>query len=242
MPRVPVDLPVQARHGLARIGLEEAALAVIGAGDNFVEAEQAFRAAGRREAVRGDRSGGQAERDRENRFNAAGIRQMERAVAEFQGASQLDPQVRQQIDQAIGRQDFRDRLKETRETFQDLVVGSEIAAAEAGELMQIWDEAQSALEQDGFDGVLNYGRDRAAEVRDKRKESNRGREAHSPLAWWKYAIIGGAIAVGVGAIIACFVWGGCSWVVAMVGFLAGAATSWIIAMINNGCAPIPLSS
>lgn len=242
MPRVPVDLPVQARHGLARIGLEEAALAVIGSGDNFVEAEQAFREAGRMEAVRSDRAGGAAARAREERFNAAGIRQMERAVAEFQRAKQLDPAVRQEIDRALGRPDFRDRLNETRETFQDLIVGSEIAAAEAGELMQIWDEAQTALEQEGFDGILNYGQARAAEVRDKRQEQNRGREAHSPLAWWKYAIIGGAIAVGVGAIIACFVWGGCSWVVAMVGFLGGAATSWIIAMINNGCSPIPLPS
>lgn len=240
MPTVPTELPEQARRGLANLHLDDAALAIIGAGDTFVESEKAFRQRGRLEAVRADDARANAARERENRFNAAGVRQMERAMAEFEKGKDLDEDTRRQIDESIGTQDFRDRLTDAREVFRDNIVRSDISGGEAEEILEMWDDAQTALEQEGFEGLLNRGRDRAREVREARERPNRGREPHSPLAVWKYAIIAGALVVGVASVIACFIWGGCSWVVYLLTFYGGAATSWIVAMIQNGCAPIPL--
>lgn len=241
MPTIPTNLPEQARRGLARLGLDEAALALIGAGDDFVESEKAFRQGGRMEAVRADSARVNPAKEREERFNNAGIRQMERALAEFERApGKLDQDTRRQIREAVGSQQFRDRLREARELFEDNLVGADISGGEAQEVVGLWQEAQTALEQEGFDELLARGRERVRQAREARGRPNKGREPHSPLAAWKYAIIAGAILVGVAAVIACFIWGGCSWVVALVGFLGGAASGWIIAMIQQGCAPIPL--
>jgi hypothetical protein len=116
-----------------------------------------------------------------------------------------------------------------------------MSAGEAEEVIGLWNEAQTALEEEGFEGLLNKGRAHAREVSEARRQPNKGREPHSPLATWKYAIIAGAIVVGVAAVIACFIWFACSWVVALLGFW-GAAGGWIIEMIKNGCAPIPISA
>lgn len=240
MPTVPIELPEQARRGLANIRLDDAALAIIGAGDTFVESEKAFRQRGRLEAVGAENARANASKEHEDRFNAAGIRQMERAIQEFENAKDLDQDTRRRIEESIGTQDFRDRLADAREMFRDNIVTSDISGGEAEEILEMWDEAQTALEQEGFDGLLNKGRERVQEVREVRGRPNRGREPHSPLAWWKYAIIAGALVVGVASVIACFIWGGCTWVTYLLTFYGGAATSWIVAMIQNGYAPIPL--
>jgi hypothetical protein len=241
MPTVPTELPEQARRGLAQIGLDDAALAVLGAGDNFVESEKAFRQVGRLQAVGAEAARSRAPQNREERYNAAGRRQMQQAAEAFDRARNIvDQDTRQQIDRAVGTAEFRDMLSEARAEFHDNIVSADIAGGEAEEVISLWNEAQTTLESEGFDGLLNRGRDRARQVHEARGRPNKGREPHSPLAAWKYYIIAGAILVGVGAIIACFIFGGCSWVVALVGFLGGAASGWIIEMIKNGCAPIPV--
>ena len=241
MPTVPTNLPEQARRGLARLGLDDAALAIIGAGDDFVESEKAFRQGGRLEAVRADAARVNATKEREERFNNAGIRQMERALAELERApSKLNQDARRQVRESIGTQEFKDRLRESRALFEDNLVSADISGGEAQEVVSLWNEAQTALEQGGLDELLARGRDRARQAREARGRPNKGREPHSPLATWKYAIIAGAIVVGVAAVISCFIWFACSWVVALLGFW-GAAGGWIIEMIKNGCAPIPES-
>lgn len=242
MPTVNTDLPEQARRGLAHIGLDEAALAIIGAGDDLVESEKAFRQSGRLEAIRADAARVNAAKAREERSNRAGIRQLERALAEIEGApDKLDQETRRQIRESIGTQEFRDRLREARDLFEDNLVSADVSGGEAEEVVGLWNEAQRTLEQEGFDGLLNRGRDMARQAREARGRPNKGREPHSPLATWKYAIIAGAIVVGVAAVIACFIWFACSWVVSLLKFW-GTAGGWIIAMINQGCAPIPESN
>jgi hypothetical protein len=242
MPTIPIDLPEQARRGLARLGLDDAALAVIGAGDDFVESEKAFRQGGRLEAVGADAARVNVTKEREERFNRAGIRQMERALAELERApDKLDSDTRRQIRESTGTPEFRDRLRESQALFKDNLVSADISGAEAEEVVGLWNEAQTALEEGGFDELLARGREMAQQAREARERPNKGREPHSPLAIWKYAIIAGAIVVGVAAVIACFIWFACSWVVALLGFW-GTAGGWIIAMINQGCAPIPESA
>lgn len=242
MATVPTELPVDVRRGLEQMGLGEIAQAFVGAGSDFVEAEQVFRQRGRLQAIRADNARVESLQGREERENAAGIRQMNRALEAFErGRGQLNREVRQQIDQAIGSQGFRERLAEARDEFYDLIADADISGAEAEEVIQMWDEAQATLEQEGFDGLLNRGQRMAKEVRDARERPNRGREPHSPLATWKYAIIAGTIVVGVAAVIACFIWFACSWVVAMLKFLGAPVSGWILAMISQGCAPIPLT-
>jgi hypothetical protein len=237
MPSIPTELPVQARHGLAKIGLDEAALAILGAGDNVVESEQAFRQAGRLRAVKADAARVKASEAREERMNAAGVRQLERASAEFEKARKgLNREARREIEQAVGKKEFRDRLAESRETFKEDLVTSDLSGEEVEELIEIWDEAQGALDEGGFDQLLNKGREKADEARASRGQKNRGREAHSPLSTWKYAIIAGALVIGVAAIIACFVWFACSWVAPLLTFFG---LGWITEMIKKGCPPIP---
>jgi hypothetical protein len=241
MATVPAELPMDVRNGLDRLGLAEIGQAFIGAGADFVEAEQAFRQRGRLQAIRADNARVEPLQGREERENAAGIRQMNRALESFErGRGQLNQKVRKQIDEALGSQGFKDRLAEARDEFYDLIADADISGAEAEEVVQMWDEAQATLEQEGFDGLLSRGQRMAREARDARERPNRGREPHSPLATWKYAIIAGTIVVGVAAIIACFIWFACSWVVAMLKFLGTPVSGWILLMIQQGCAPIPL--
>lgn len=240
MPTVNTDLPEQARRGLARIGLDEAALAIIGAGDELVESEKAFRQSGRMEAIRADAARVNATKEREERFNRAGVRQIERALAQLEEApNKLDQDARRQIRESVGTQEFRDRLREARDLFEDNLVSADISGGEAEEVVGLWNEAQRTLEQEGFDGLLNRGREMARQVREARRRPNKGREPHSPLATWKYYIIAGALVIGVASIIACFVWFACSWVAAMLAFFG---LGWITDMIKQGCAPIPESS
>ena len=240
MPTVNIDLPEQARRGLARIGLDEAALAIIGAGDDLVESEKAFRQSGRLEAIRADAARVNATKEREERFNRAGVRQMNRALAQLEEApNKIDQDVRRQIREAVGTQEFRDRLREARDLFEDNLVSADISGGEAEEVVGLWNEAQRTLEQEGFDGLLNRGREMARQVREARGRPNKGREPHSPLATWKYYIIAGALVIGVASIIACFVWFACSWVAPLLSFFG---LNWINDMIKQGCAPIPESS
>jgi hypothetical protein len=241
MATVPAELPIDVRNGLDRLGLAEIGQAFIGAGADFVEAEQAFRQRGRLQAIRADNARVEPLQGREDRVNAAGLRQMNRALEAFErGRGQLTKEVRKQIDDAIESQEFRERLVEARDEFYDLLAEADISGGEAEEVIQMWDEAQATLEREGFEGLLNRGHQRAREVREARQRPNRGREPHSPLSTWKYAIIAGTIVVGVAAIIACFIWFACSWVVAMLKFLGTPVSGWILLMIQQGCAPIPL--
>jgi hypothetical protein len=242
MPTVPTELPEQARRGLARIGLDDAALAIFGAGDDFVESEKAFRQRGRLGAVGADAARVNAAGDREERSNNAGIRQMERALAELERApGRLDQDTRQEISEALGTREFRDRLNDARAQFHDGLVDADISGGEAEELTDMWNDAQRALEEGGIDELVNGGRQRAREVIEARRGPHKGREPHSPLSVWKYAIIAGAIVVGVAAVVSCFIWFACSWVIAFLKFM-GMASGWILAMIAAGCAPIPLES
>ena len=239
MPTIPTGLPEQARRGLERLGLDDATLAIIGAGDDFVESEKAFREAGRMEAVRADAARVNASKAREERFNQGGIRQMQRALAELEGApSKLDQDTQRQIRESIGTQEFRDRLHEAQAQFHDNLVSADISGGEAEEVASLWNEAQTALEEGGLDALLARGQERARQALEARRRPNKGREPHSPLSVWKYAIIAGAIVVGVAAVIACFIWFACSWVTALLSFW-GVSGGWIIEMIKNGCAPIP---
>jgi len=165
---------------------------------------------------------------------------MDHAAKEFERRlTQLDQAVRRELRDSMAHPDFKNRLAEARETFKDNIVAADITGGEADEVIKLWEQAQAALEQDGFDGLMKRGRDVAREAHAARGKPNRGREPHSPLATWKYAIIAGAIVVGLASVVACFVWSACVWVVAAVGFLSGAASGWIIEMIKNGCAPVP---
>jgi hypothetical protein len=150
VPTIPTGLPEQARRGLERLGLDDATLAIIGAGDDFVESEKAFREAGRMEAVRADAARVNASKAREERFNQGGIRQMQRALAELEGApSKLDQDTQRQIRESIGTQEFRDRLHEAQAQFHDNLVSADISGGEAEEVASLWNEAQTALEEGG---------------------------------------------------------------------------------------------
>jgi hypothetical protein len=233
MPIVTQALPEPARLGLARIGLDEVALGIIGAGDDLVESEKAFRQAERLEAVRADTGRVNATRAREGMFNASGVRRMDRVLTELQGArSRLAPDTLRQIDESIGTQEFRDALSEAQDLFQDTMVRTDISGGEAQEVLGLWNEAQTALQERGFNGLLDRGRDTAQRVREVRQRPDRGRVPHSPLDEWKYYIIAGALVVGVAAIIVCFIWFGCSWVAALLNFFG---LGWITEMIKQGC-------
>jgi hypothetical protein len=241
MPTVATELPHQVKRGLDLLNLAEAAEVMFGAADTLVECEQSFRQRGRLRAIQaGDARMAAVER-REERLNEAGRRQARRGASQFEQAKQLSREVQQEIDTAIGINEFADRLTDFRETLAEEMVEGDITGTELEEVLQAWDEIVAILDRGGYQGLLDAGKKRAEEVVELRGQRNRGREGASPLSKWKYAIIAAFLAIGIASIIACFVWGGCSWVVALAQFLGGPAAGVIIVMINKGCPPTPLA-
>lgn len=99
------------------------------------------------------------------------------------------------------------------------------------EVLDIWDESAKIASESGVEGLLANMDTQLGEFITVRGEDDRGTRPHSPLPWWKWVIIAWAISSAVFAVIACFWWGGCSWVWALI----GAAAPWIFGMIDRGC-------
>ena len=133
--------------------------------------------------------------------------------------------------EAQDRSELDEAFDEAREALTTHLVKFNIPPADFGEVHQIWDEARGAARERGVEGVLQHMEENLERLASLREEDDRGTRPHSPLPWWKYVLIAGILAAGVFAVIACFVWFGCTWVWSALGLVA----PWVFGIIDRGC-------
>lgn len=99
------------------------------------------------------------------------------------------------------------------------------------EVLEIWDTTMARAAKEGVAGVLSSMAELLEQFIARRNSEERGTSPASPLAWWKYVVIGLYIGTAAFAVFACFWWSACTWV-----WPAIAATApWIFKIIEMGC-------
>jgi hypothetical protein len=106
-----------------------------------------------------------------------------------------------------------------------------LAPEDFEEVRSMWDQALRLTASDGVAGLLQSLRSNLEEFIKVRQEDDRGNRPHSPLAWWKWVLFAWLISSAVFAVIACFIWGACSWAFAALGAIA----PWFFGVIDRGC-------
>jgi hypothetical protein len=169
------------------------------------------------------------------RFNEQGIRSAQRAL-KIVGATidRLDDENSQvsRLRRVHEDPEVRAAIDEGRESFlMTFVKFNGLAPEDFDEVQKIWDEVIPIATDSGVSGLLEYTQSNIQQFIEVRGEDDRGNRPHSPLAWWKWVLIAWLVSSSIFAIIACFVWSGCSWVWGALGVVAGVI--WQI--IDRGC-------
>jgi hypothetical protein len=175
-----------------------------------------------------------AERDREDeeRHNESGLARSDHVKEEVRRAreSWQQPQFRE-IHESTRRPEFQQRLSRARQDFFKELDKQDLPAGDIGEIRQGWNRAEQSVRQNGLDGLGESLQEAVDRMDEARRSPSRGREPHSPLPSWKYWLIAGALVVGIAAVIACYWWFGCSWIMS---FLSWAAPQ-VYNIVRNGC-------
>src|ERR1700736_6996995 len=223
-------IPAEARDGLGRVGLGIALDSVSSAADEFVQSEQAFR---KEQRIR--LTGFIAtdpERVAEAQHNAAGLRHVDEALAHIRNArQQLAPDLLGRLDATVRSDQGRQALASSRANFAQLLTQEDLHVPDFQEVLATWDSQLSQVTASGFSGLLEHLEASTAQLKEVRTLPNRGRQLASPLPFWKIILIACTILVSLGAVIVCFVWFGCVWIMA---YLAWYAPS-VSAVIAMGC-------
>jgi hypothetical protein len=165
-------------------------------------------------------------------YNAQAVKTAERAVAlirSVQGAIDHEPLVElrevHHIPEAIAA------IDDAKEALTQHLAKFNMGVEDFKEVIEIWDECAKIAADSGVDGLIGNIDTQLSQFITLRGEDDRGTRPHSPLPWWKWCIIAWAISSAIFAVIACFWWGGCTWVWAAI----GAVAPWIFGMIDRGC-------
>ncbi len=107
-------------------------------------------------------------------------------------------------------------LAEARSRWVEAVRRSDLPAGDAVEGVRIFDVAAEKLRNGGVDEIFSHLDNHFAEFeRVLTDEEDFGRRAHSPLEWWQWLLIAIAVAVAIAVIVACIIWHGCVWILAL---------------------------
>jgi hypothetical protein len=150
---------------------------------------------------------------------------LERATAQLQDESTPLGQLRP----AFADDNAKSAIEDAREAVTQGLVKFNIGPEDFSEVQGIWEEVIArSSEPDGLVGFIDENLEKFISLRG---ETGRGTEPHSPLAWWKYVLIGLILGAAVFAVIACFWWFGCTWVWQALGLVA----PWVFGIIDRGC-------
>jgi hypothetical protein len=180
---------------------------------------------------------GRADRDRAFsgqavRFNSQAMRSARRASGHARNARRRLGEGRMgELGEAHQRDGIDTAFEEARESLTTHLVKFNIPPGDFEEVHKIWEEAESAARRGGVEGVLAHIEENLERFTSLRGEEDRGTRPHSPLPWWKYVLIAVILAAAVFAVVACFIWFGCSWVWAALGLVA----PWVFGIIDRGC-------
>jgi len=97
--------------------------------------------------------------------------------------------------------------------------------------LEIWDQTMALAQKEGVAGLLGAMAGSLEEFVSRRQTEERGTSPASPLPWWKYVVIAWYASSAVFAVIACFIWSGCSWVWDAIAKTA----PWIFKIVEMGC-------
>lgn len=158
------------------------------------------------------------------------------ALVREQRASPGQAQFLQRFEAVRGR--AQGSLDDGRARFRMGLQRADISAADAQEISALWDEMAGHVTGSGLDDLYIQLENRLAEFGNQvTVDNNFGQSPHSPLATWQWILIGVLIGIGAAAVIACLIWGGCSWIAAIfVGIfcIGGTAANPTIAALCAG--------
>ena len=97
----------------------------------------------------------------------------------------------------------RDLLAEHRERWTEAVFEADVSDADAGQMMEIWDEAATSLHQEGLDGLLGWTLERLDRWSDRFQAPDYGRGPNSPLTVARAACVAAVVAATLAALVAC---------------------------------------
>jgi hypothetical protein len=128
--------------------------------------------------------------------------------------------------------EFSDALADAKEAF--LTNALQLNFTNNGdfvEVLEIWDQTMARTQKEGVAGLLGDMVETLEQFISRRQTEERGTSPASPLPWWKYVVIAWYASSVVFAVVACFIWSGCSWV-----WNAIATTApWIFKIVEMGC-------
>lgn len=99
------------------------------------------------------------------------------------------------------------------------------------EVVEIWEHAVKTFKKGGLAALRGHMQTQLREFAERRLTDERGTSPASPLPWWKYVLIAALIGAAIFAVVACFIWFGCSWAMSAV----SAAAPWVFGIIDRGC-------
>jgi hypothetical protein len=142
------------------------------------------------------------------------------------------------FNQRRGTPEAESALAEGRQRWIAMIHQSDLPGPDAAETVTAWDTAVNRLQSDGIAGVhslLDEGFAQFDEV--LQANADWGRRPHSPLEWWQWLIIVGVVGIAVAALVACLVWSGCSWILAIYCAICAAATvgDWVFSICLVAC-------
>jgi hypothetical protein len=219
-------VPAAARAGITRLGLDTVLDSIIAATEEFVASEQAHRSAARKGVVGIEVT--DIEAQAENAHNARGLQHLNEALGHINAMNNVAQGDKERVSTWMASPEGRQALADSRQSYGRLLAEHDLATDDFQEVMSRWDtEAPQITDFGSLVTVLNQ---RITQVRDLRSQPNRGREAGS-LPAWKIALIAGVIGASLAAVVVCFVFFACAWIMA---YLAWASPS-TAALINMGC-------
>jgi hypothetical protein len=229
MALTPQPLPTNARDGLGRLGLDQLFDSLWLGAESFVNSEKAFRNTQRLTLVGLALSSD--EMAAEGKHNDEGIAHLDNALSQLANArAHLDAGIGQRIDITMRSDAFRGGLARGRDTFVDQLSKQDFHPDDFKQIVDIWDSKAGIVTSTGLSGLLNELEATTQRVRDLRSQPDRGRVSGS-LPLWKLILVGAVCVGGLGAVISCFTWFGCTWVTA---FLQWYAPS-LGALVAGGC-------
>jgi hypothetical protein len=226
-----IEVPVQVRDLLVRAGLSSGLDELRLAADSFIQSEQTFRKSQRVLAAGFNPALSQSEGQDESVHNNEGLAHLDKVLSEIANTrNQFDHGLINRINMAATTDEFRKALLRGRDEVVHQLIEQDFLPDDFREIVSIWDSCSQVVTSRGLSGVLDELETTIRSARDVRSRPDRGRQSGS-IPVWKAIIVASILVVGLGTVLACFIWAGCAAITEIAGF----ASSGCGALLAAGC-------
>lgn len=108
-----------------------------------------------------------------------------------------------QLNDLISRPETQELIGEYRQRWVEILLETDVAADDAGQMLEIWDEASESLSGGGMDGLLDWTQHRLERNHEIFQAPEYGRGPNSPLTAAQAACVAAVVAATLAALIAC---------------------------------------